>query len=63
MKLISHVQPVIYRSSDHDITWKIRVLRNTSFNLVNASLALGVRKSENPIVFFDLDKSLDLDVF
>ena len=31
--------------------------------MVNASLAPGVRKSENPTAFLDLDEFLDLDLF
>ena len=36
---------------------------NAYFNLVNASLALKIRKYKDPIVFLDLDDFLDLDVF
>ena len=33
------------------------------FNLINDSLVLEIRKSENPIVFLNLNNFLDLDVF
>ena len=42
--------------------WRIRALTNAYLNLVNASLTLGIRKS-NPTVFLDLDKFLDLNNF
>ena len=44
--------------------WRIEALRNTCLNLVNASLAPGVRKSKVDLdKFLDLDKLLDLDLF
>ena len=33
-----------------------QTLRNACLNLVNTSLALGIKKSEDFIVFLDLDK-------
>ena len=43
--------------------WRIGALRNACLNLVNANLALRVKKFEDPTIFLDLDGFLDLDVF